>query len=137
MLVGGCGEGAEPSPKTNPTDTAKAKPVKELTAEEKKVVGTYRGDTSELVFRGDRVCKMREIGEEGSLNCTWNVKNGEVVTRSQTENVFFNNSTIFYFRNESNGDLTLVASGGLKEGSLLYERSARVTNDYITYKKIK
>jgi len=83
---------------------AKSEPVKELTPEEKKVVGTYEknfeGINDKLVLHENRVFEGHKNGEK-QADGTWKIVGKEVFAEG--------NDGSFVFKMEQNGDLTLFA----------------------------
>ena len=124
-------------PPTNPTDqnTTKAKPVKEqareLTPEEKKVVGEYErkedGDTFRVVLLENGIVEFSENGEKKKYG-TWKMALLRFELGKEVH-VDYENSKSFY-KIESNGDLTEIAN-------IIDREREEVPKVQTTYKKIK
>ena len=89
LLVVGCGKQEQtdtnestPTTNTNKADGATAKPVKELTAEEKKVVGTYEmegeGFTIRAVFLDNGIIESYKNGKKEEEEDKWKIVDGEL-----------------------------------------------------------
>jgi len=90
LLVVGCGKQEQtdanestPSTNTNKVDGTTAKPVKELTLEEKKVVGTYEakrvGDTYRVVLLENGIAEAYRSGKKEEKEVKWSIsKEGEL-----------------------------------------------------------
>jgi len=111
----------------NENKSAAEKPVKELTAEEKKVVGEYerkKGETSrKLVLLENRKIETYKNGEK-RLDGTWKISGKEVHVDAEK------NSTWVY-KIEPNGDITWIAE--IKGG----KRDNDSKDEQPTLKKIK
>ena len=83
LLVVGCGKAKQPTNTTQDNNT-KAKPVKELTAEEKKVVGTYElelkkfGETHRYVLLDNRTVEYYLDGKKEEAEHKWSIVDKEV-----------------------------------------------------------
>ena len=98
LLVVGCGE-KEPV-NTDDGKSTKAKPIKELTAEEKKLIGEYErksidGVTYKFVFLENGVVEEYEDGKKGEEHnllgkpLMWGIsKNGELYIDTQSSSVW-------------------------------------------------
>tara|TARA_B110000438_G_scaffold266217_1_gene280122 strand:+ start:122 stop:580 length:459 start_codon:yes stop_codon:yes gene_type:complete len=121
LLVVGCGEvenGAykdrpkqadtnesTPTTNTNKADGATAKPVKELTAEEKKVVGTYEmegeGFTIRAVFLDNGIIESYKNGKKEEEEDKWKIVDGELH--------IIHEGGIAVFRINKDGNITGIA----------------------------
>ena len=135
--------GKQPAERPTPTDqnTTKAKPVKELTAEDKKalsekVLGTYEridslgGFTVKQVFLENGKFESYVNGENSLMDGTWKIAGKEVYVErkvSPTNPL----GTGIVFNIEPDGDLTVIAE--VKYG----KREDFPKEGQATYKKIK
>ena len=84
LLVVGCGEVENGAYKHRPKQTTTAKPVKELTAEEKKVVGTYElelkkfGETQRYVLLDNSTVEYYLNGKKEESEHKWSIVDKEV-----------------------------------------------------------
>ena len=86
LLVVGCGKQEQTdtneSTNTNEVDGATAKPVKELTLEEKKVIGTYEMEAGEDTFRAvyldNGIVEHYTNGKKQEGEDTWKIVDGEL-----------------------------------------------------------
>ena len=122
LLLGAC------ATNTHKEKSTSAKPVKELTPEEKKIVGTYElkngGDTFRNVFLDNGVLEAFENGKKCEEEYKWTIVGKEV-------HVEWGNGRVLIYRINSDGSLTDIATiiGG--------ERTDRRKEYQFTYKKIK
>jgi len=117
-----------PTTNTNEVDGTTEKPVRELTAEEKKIVGTYEAkigeDTIRIVFLENGLCDGYINGKKEEEAAKWKVVNGEVlgIDKRGIEGVFKQNK---------DGSLTSIAR--IVDG----ERKGIPKEEQNTFKKIK
>jgi hypothetical protein len=84
LLVVGCGEVENGAYKHRPKQVTAAKPVKELTAEEKKVVGTYElelkkfGETHRYVLLDNSTVEYYLNGKKEESEHKWSIVDREV-----------------------------------------------------------
>ena len=122
LLLGAC------ATNTHKENSTPAKHVKELTPEEKKIVGTYElkngGDTFRNVFLDNGVLEAFEKGKKCEEEYKWTIVGKEV-------HVEWGNGRVLIYRINSDGSLTDIATiiGG--------ERTDRRKEYQFTYKKIK
>ena len=123
MLVGGCGKGnqtADESPKANP--------VKELTAEQKKIVGSYE-NKSQI---DEKYTIKLVLLENGNGETYWHGEKGDGKWKIAGNEVHFvfdgNYSTVYII--EPDGDLKLISEIGKgkrldfqNEDQLIYKKS--------------
>ena len=81
LLAVGCGKTEQPV-NTDEDKTQKQNPAKELTAEEKKVVGAYEGEahgsTVKLVLLENGLSESYFDGRKGDDGAKWSIVNGEI-----------------------------------------------------------
>ena len=99
LLVMGCGEFTESTPTTT------EKPVKELTAEEKKVIGTYEmggeGFTIRAVFLDNGIIESYKNGKKEEEEEKWKIVDGELH--------IIHEGGIAVFRINKDGNITGIA----------------------------
>ena len=84
LLVVGCGEVENGTYKHRPKQVTAAKPVKELTAEEKKVIGTYElelkkfGETQRYVLLDNSTVEYYLNGKKEEAEHKWSIVDKEV-----------------------------------------------------------
>ena len=84
LLVVGCGEVENGAYKHRPKQATTAKPVKELTAEEKKVIGTYElelkkfGETQRYVLLDNSTVEYYLNGKKEESEHKWSIVDKEV-----------------------------------------------------------
>ena len=139
LLVMGCGEvengaykhrpkqtdtnASTPTTKTNKVNNTTAKPVKELTLEEK-VVGSYEfSPTSKIVFLDNGVLELYQNNEIAQSN-KWSIVDEEIHILNQ-------DGEVEVVRIEPNGDLTNIAK--IKNGI----RTEESLDEQQTIKRIK
>ena len=146
MLVGGCGKDKETPakeitdldltptlPREKAADTNATKPVKELTAEEKKIVGSYEAKVKSInpLLPIQLVTKKHIFLENGNYEA---FNNGEAILGGKWKlvgkEVHVDYGTTVFYRIEANGDLTAIAE--IREG----KREVPLKKQ-TTYKKIK
>ena len=134
LLVVGCGKQEQadtnestPTTNTNEVSGTTEKPVKELTKEEKKVVGTYEmkegEDILKLVFLENGVYEFYENGKK-DYEDKWSIVDGEI-------HVKVDNGTIVVWR--INKDKSITSNSVIVRG----ERTDEPKEDQRTYKKLK
>ena len=122
LLLGAC------ATNTHKEKSTAAKPVKELTPEEKKIVGTYElkngGDTFRNVFLDNGVLEAFEKGKKCEEEYKWTIVGKEV-------HVEWGNGRVLIYRINSDGSLTDIATiiGG--------ERKDRRKEYQYIFKRIK
>ena len=122
LLLGAC------ATNTHKEKSTPAKPVKELTPEEKKIVGAYElkngGDTFRNVFLDNGVLEAFEKDKKCEEEYKWIIVGREVHAE-------WGNGRVLIYRINSDGSLTDIATiiGG--------ERKDRRKEYQFTYKKIK
>ena len=126
LLVVGCEKGGEITIGEPP----KTKPVKELTAEEKKVVGTYEMkevvDTIKYVFLENGVLEAYRNGKKHEGKFKWKIsKDGEIYFIDEHEDIGG------VSRINKDGSITYIAS--IVDG----KRTDFTKEEQYTYKKIK
>ena len=141
LLVMGCGkqeqaDADESTPTTNTNEVVgtTAKPVKELTLEEK-VVGEYEmrnpnqgregKDTIKLVLLGTGIIEVYENGEKTGDGGTWKMVGNEVHVAKEGKSI------PIVYKIEPNGDLTAIAE------IIRTKREDLPKEDQMTLKKIK
>ena len=137
MLVGGCGKDKEAQTKTKVTEDNNAtKPVKELTAEEKKLIGAYErkskdGVTSKYVllkngafegYRGDE--KAMQLW----LDSKWKIVDGEI-------HVKIVSIRELVWRVNEDGSITYIAE--IWKDGQNKKRTVVPKEEQVTWKKIK
>ena len=112
LLVVGCGKQEQadtnestPTTNTNKVDGTTEKPVKELTAEEKKVVGTYEmggeGFTIRAVFLDNGIIESYKNGKKEEEEDKWKIVDGELH--------IIHEGGIAVFRINKDGNITGIA----------------------------
>ena len=101
----GCGKTELPSNITE-DHGGDENPVRELTSEEKKIVGTYDpiGGSSRLIFQENGMV-VYTVWDKKKEEVKWEIQNGELVVF--WEESFGVGTTIY--RTEANGDITVIA----------------------------
>jgi hypothetical protein len=141
LLVVGCGETypppmpptyrpinpPPPTTNTNEVDGTTAKPVKELTLEEK-VVGEYEsklyGNTYKQVFLENGVYEWHQNGKKVETEYTWSIVDGEIHLK-------YGVVAITVFRINPDKSITMIAD------IFSRKREEKPKEDQQTYKKIK
>ena len=104
LLVVGCGK-QEQTDTNESTPTTTEKPVKELTAEEKKVVGTYEmggeGFTIRAVFLDNGIIESYKNGKKEEEEDKWKIVDGELH--------IIHEGGIAVFRINKDGNITGIA----------------------------
>ena len=120
---------AEAQPRQNAPNAETKKPVKELTPEEKTVVGTYEfkidEDTFKTVFLENGVYQGYANGKKKGKECKWKAVDGEL-------HIYHEEEGIEVFRINNDGNLTGVAGIGI-DG----KRTELPKEEQLTLKKIK
>ena len=129
LLVGGCGKGKETPSKRDDNNSTTAKPVKELTQEEK-VLGTYElkkyGATLRVVILENGIVEGYKNGKKEEGEGKWSIsKEGEIhiVTKA---------GIIIVYRIDKDGSITQIAYIE-KDG----KRIDPPEEEQATFKKIK
>ena len=104
LLVMGCGK-QEQTDTNESTPTTTEKPVKELTAEEKKVIGTYEmggeGFTIRAVFLDNGIIESYKNGKKEEEEDKWKIVDGELH--------IIHEGGIAVFRINKDGNITGIA----------------------------
>ena len=140
LLVVGCGKQEQadtnestPTTNTNKVDGATAKPVKGLTLEEEKVVGTYElksaENTFKLVLLANGVCEHHTNGKN-TYESKWRIADGEIYITTPNPLPGKDGFPIVCSINKD-GSITLIA--GIVDG----KRTESPKEKQMTFKKIK
>jgi len=108
-------------------------PVRELTSEEKKIVGTYDpiGGSSRLIFQENGMV-VYTVWDKKKEEVKWEIQNGELVVF--WEESFGVGTTIY--RTEANGDITVIAYLDRNQDEKRVEYSEK-DQKFMTHKKLQ
>ena len=141
LLVMGCGKQehtdtneSTPTTNTNEVDGTTAKPVKELTLEEK-VVGEYEaklyGNTYKQVFLENGVYEWHQNGKKVEIEYTWSIVDGEIHLKYDA--VAWQKITV----QRINPDKSITMIAEILQMQDSRKREEKPKEDQVTYKKIK
>ena len=107
--------------------------VRELTSEEKKIVGTYDpiGGSSRLIFQENGMV-VYTVWDKKKEEVKWEIQNGELVVF--WEESFGVGTTIY--RTEANGDITVIAYLDRNQDEKRVEYSEK-DQKFMTHKKLQ
>ena len=128
----GCGKTELPSNITE-DHGGDENPVRELTSEEKKIVGTYDpiGGSSRLIFQENGMV-VYTVWDKKKEEVKWEIQNGELVVF--WEESFGVGTTIY--RTEANGDITVIAYLDRNQDEKRVEYSEK-DQKFMTHKKLQ
>ncbi len=128
----GCGKTELPSNITE-DHGGDENPVRELTSEEKKIVGTYDpiGGSSRLIFQENGMV-VYTVWDKKKEEVKWEIQNGELVVF--WEESFGVGTTIY--RPEANGDITVIAYLDRNQDEKRVEYSEK-DQKFMTHKKLQ